>query len=57
MISRKKVLGDYSMGKTIGQGAFSKVKIGTHIETNEKVLFKLYTLDQDIIEKEIERSY
>ncbi|KAI8799600.1 kinase-like domain-containing protein, partial [Cladochytrium replicatum] len=37
MLEKKRVLGDYNIGKTIGQGAFSKVKIGFHIETNQKV--------------------
>ena len=30
-------VGDYQLGKTIGEGAFSKVKIGHHIETGSKV--------------------
>lgn len=37
MNARKKLLGDYHVGKTIGQGAFSKVKVGFHRETGEKV--------------------
>ncbi|KAJ3167899.1 Serine/threonine-protein kinase par-1 [Geranomyces variabilis] len=41
MLARKKVLGDYQVGKTIGQGAFSKVKIGIHKETNQKVAIKI----------------
>ncbi|KAI9105242.1 kinase-like domain-containing protein, partial [Phlyctochytrium arcticum] len=36
MLARKKVLGDYQVGKTIGQGAFSKVKLGYHKETGQK---------------------
>ncbi|KAI9208700.1 kinase-like domain-containing protein, partial [Polychytrium aggregatum] len=36
MLARKKLLGDYHVGKTIGQGAFSKVKIGYHRETGQK---------------------
>lgn len=31
-----KLLEDYKMGKTIGEGAFSKVKVATHIATGEK---------------------
>lgn len=31
------VLGRYTLGKTIGEGAFSKVKVATVIETGEKV--------------------
>ncbi|KAI8818471.1 kinase-like domain-containing protein, partial [Fimicolochytrium jonesii] len=41
MLARKKVLGDYQVGKTIGQGAFSKVKIGVHKETGQKVAIKI----------------
>lgn len=41
MISKKKLLGDYNVGKTIGQGAFSKVKIGFHKETGQKVAIKI----------------
>jgi hypothetical protein len=31
------VLGDYRILKTLGQGAFSKVKLAVHVETGEKV--------------------
>lgn len=41
MLAKKKLLGDYNVGKTIGQGAFSKVKIGFHRETGEKVAIKI----------------
>ncbi|KAJ3034559.1 Map microtubule affinity-regulating kinase, partial [Rhizophlyctis rosea] len=41
MLARKKVLGDYQVGKTIGQGAFSKVKLGFHKETGQKVAIKI----------------
>lgn len=30
-------LGEYKLGKTIGQGAFSKVKLAIHNETGQKV--------------------
>ncbi|KAJ3347403.1 Map microtubule affinity-regulating kinase [Entophlyctis luteolus] len=38
MIARKKVLGNYNVGRTVGEGAFSKVKLGVHKETGQKVL-------------------
>ncbi|KAJ3341274.1 MAP microtubule affinity-regulating kinase 1 [Gonapodya sp. JEL0774] len=41
LLQRKKILGDYQIGKTIGQGAFSKVKIGYHKETGAKVAIKI----------------
>jgi serine/threonine protein kinase len=31
-------VGHYILGKTLGQGTFGKVKLGTHILTGEKVL-------------------
>ncbi|KAJ3100257.1 Map microtubule affinity-regulating kinase [Phlyctochytrium planicorne] len=37
----KKILGNYNVGKTIGQGAFSKVKLGVHKETGQKVAIKI----------------
>ncbi len=33
-------VGHYILGKTLGEGTFGKVKLGTHILTGEKVLFK-----------------
>jgi serine/threonine protein kinase len=36
-----KILGDYKVGKTLGQGAFSKVKFAIHIPTGEKVAIKI----------------
>ena len=30
-------IGEYTIGKTIGEGTFGKVKLGEHIVTKEKV--------------------
>lgn len=38
---KKQLLGDYHVGKTIGQGAFSKVKLGFHKSSNVKVAIKI----------------
>ena len=38
-MQRKK--GNYFLGETIGEGAFAKVKLGTHIHTGEKVAIKI----------------
>lgn len=38
---KTKSIGHYIIGKSIGQGTFGKVKLGTHILTGEKVRFKL----------------
>jgi serine/threonine protein kinase len=37
----KEQLGDFFIGKTIGEGAFSKVKLGHHKETGQKVAIKI----------------
>lgn len=34
---RKKRVGGYILGRTLGEGSFAKVRLGTHIATNEKV--------------------
>ena len=36
-----KNIGHYAIGKTIGEGTFGKVKLGTHILTGEKVLISI----------------
>lgn len=35
------VLGPYKIGKTLGIGAFGKVKLGIHIITGQKVAVKI----------------
>lgn len=34
------ILGNYRVGSSIGEGTFGKVKLGTHILTEEKVAIK-----------------
>ena len=34
---KRRHVGPYELGRTLGEGAFGKVKLGTHILTNEKV--------------------
>ena len=34
---QQNTIGHYVLGKTLGEGTFGKVKLGTHILTNEKV--------------------
>ena len=42
MISKmNKKIGDFSIGKTIGEGTFGKVKAGIHLPTGEKVAIKI----------------
>ncbi|KAJ3079343.1 Serine/threonine-protein kinase par-1 [Quaeritorhiza haematococci] len=54
MLSRKKILGDYHIGKTIGQGAFSKVKLGYHKETGQKVAIKV--IDKKLIAEKTRKA-
>jgi 5'-AMP-activated protein kinase catalytic alpha subunit len=35
-------VGHYILGKTLGEGTFGKVKLGTHILTGEKVCLIIY---------------
>jgi hypothetical protein len=34
---KQNMIGQFLLGKTVGEGTFGKVKIGTHIITGEKV--------------------
>lgn len=46
MLSKRKSVGDYTIGKTIGQGAFSKVKIAYNKITKEEVAIKIINKKQ-----------
>lgn len=37
----RKVVGQYMLGKTIGEGTFGKVKLAVHLPTGEKVAVKI----------------
>lgn len=37
---QRKVIGQYMLGKTIGEGTFGKVKIAIHLPTGEKVCMR-----------------
>ncbi|EPY53881.1 CAMK/CAMKL/KIN1 protein kinase Kin1 [Schizosaccharomyces cryophilus OY26] len=40
---RRKVIGNYVLGKTIGAGSMGKVKVAHHIKTGEQVAIKIVT--------------
>lgn len=62
MTAQVRRLGKYILGDTLGQGGFSKVKLGTHEDTNLKVALKILKRDklatnsstQRQVEREIE---
>eukprot|EP00291_Cryptomonas_curvata_P001211 CAMPEP_0172194440 /NCGR_PEP_ID=MMETSP1050-20130122/25581_1 /TAXON_ID=233186 /ORGANISM="Cryptomonas curvata, Strain CCAP979/52" /LENGTH=73 /DNA_ID=CAMNT_0012870247 /DNA_START=66 /DNA_END=283 /DNA_ORIENTATION=+ len=51
----KRLLGQYELGKVIGAGAFSKVRLAVHTVTNEKVAVKIVNKDQIHNIKDLER--
>ena len=53
--AEKRLLGHYELGKVIGAGAFSKVRIAVHTVTNEKVAVKIVNKDQIHNIKDLER--
>lgn len=43
------------IGKTLGEGTFGKVKMGTHILTGEKVAIKILEKDRIVDVSDVER--
>lgn len=52
---RAKSIGHYILGKTIGEGTFGKVKLGTHILTGEKVAVKILEKERIVDVADVER--
>merc|ERR1719449_518821 len=52
---RTKSIGHYILGKTIGEGTFGKVKLGTHILTGEKVAVKVLEKERIVEVADVER--
>jgi 5'-AMP-activated protein kinase catalytic alpha subunit len=50
-----KMLGDYIIKKTIGKGTFSKVKLGIHKETKQKVAIKILEKSAIVEKDDLER--
>eukprot|EP01116_Phalansterium_solitarium_P000901 TRINITY_DN10745_c0_g1_i1.p1 TRINITY_DN10745_c0_g1~~TRINITY_DN10745_c0_g1_i1.p1 ORF type:complete len:644 (-),score=228.03 TRINITY_DN10745_c0_g1_i1:680-2611(-) len=44
------MIGEYVIGKVLGQGSFGEVKLGTHIKTKKKVAIKIIEHDKRDIE-------
>lgn len=49
-----RMMGPYVVGPTLGEGGFSKVKLGTHQTTGEKVALKLLKCMNDSSKKQVE---
>ena len=54
-VSKERDIGDYSMGKTIGEGTFGKVKLGYHKMTGENVAIKILEKKRIVDVADIER--
>merc|ERR1719183_1144908 len=52
---RAKSIGHYILGKTIGEGTFGKVKLGTHILTGEKVAVKILEKERIVDVADVQR--
>merc|ERR1719265_2205423 len=52
---RAKSICHYILGKTIGEGTFGKVKLGTHILTGEKVAVKILEKERIVDVADVER--
>merc|ERR1719504_356420 len=52
---RAKSIGHYILGKTIGEGTFGKVKLGTHTLTGEKVAVKILEKERIVEIADVER--
>jgi len=53
--SRAKSIGQYVLAKTIGEGTFGKVKLGTHILTGEQVAVKVLEKERIVDVADVER--
>ena len=53
--TKKQIIGNYRIEKTIGEGTFGKVKLGIHIPTEEQVAIKILEKDKIQDEEDLER--
>eukprot|EP00826_Nyctotherus_ovalis_P051220 TRINITY_DN6390_c0_g1_i2.p1 TRINITY_DN6390_c0_g1~~TRINITY_DN6390_c0_g1_i2.p1 ORF type:complete len:549 (-),score=165.41 TRINITY_DN6390_c0_g1_i2:349-1995(-) len=53
--SNKKSIGQYILGRTLGEGTFGKVRVATHILTGEKVAIKILEKDRVTDVADVER--
>lgn len=48
------MIGDYIVGKTLGEGSFGKVKIGIHMKTRQQVALKI--IDQEKVKTQKDKA-
>ena len=53
-LKEREIIGDYLVGKTLGEGNFGKVKLGTHIAKGKKVALKFIQHNFRATAREIE---
>jgi serine/threonine protein kinase len=53
--AHERKIGQYILGKTIGEGTFGKVKIGMHILTKNKVAVKILEKSKIVDVADVER--
>ena len=55
MSMKRRMVGNYMIGKCIGEGTFGKVKLGTHTVTKEKVAIKILEKERITDVSDVER--
>jgi 5'-AMP-activated protein kinase catalytic alpha subunit len=50
-----RTIGHYVVGRSLGQGTFGKVRLGTHLITGEKVAIKILEKDKIKDQSDVER--
>lgn len=53
--NKSRTIGHYVVGKSLGEGTFGKVRLGTHTLTGEKVAIKILEKDKISDKSDIER--
>ena len=51
----KRIIGNYRIERTIGEGTFGKVKLGIHIPTDEQVAIKILEKDKIQDKEDLDR--
>ncbi len=49
------IVGNYKLGRDLGKGTFGKVRVGTHLLTDEKVAVKILEKDKIVDTNDVDR--